>query len=299
MFFIFGAGKQTAKRIGKVSEKACRHCHALSRHIVLKIDDWLTFFFIPIFPYMTRYALLCPRCEIAHEMTEDEHEELAGDLQPMERNDPVYKIDIIEFDDDDDDVDKWVYRGYEKREPPSDDDAEKYEGKNARQIAYLAKLEARDREMEALRDKEEREAKEASAASAASATSEAGMANNAVETLGEWVMDGAQKPRGSARPHDARHGRSARAAEAWGMTRKGSEAIVAVIEAWEIALDVRGKALDARETAMEVREKALEAREKALQVQEKALEVRERTLAVRIRARMMGEDGEDGEDGES
>src|SRR5438034_4551958 len=62
MFVIYGWGRQTKKDFGPVHPFHCQHCNNDSYWMMLRRKVWFTLFFIPIIPYESHYALMCPIC---------------------------------------------------------------------------------------------------------------------------------------------------------------------------------------------------------------------------------------------
>ena len=259
MFFLFGLGKQTVKKLGRIGEQTCENCHKPVQCILVKVADWFTFFFIPIFPYLTRYALICPLCDHAREVSRDEISDMIKDLQPLDPSDPAQSGDF------DGDPSNWGLSGDpEKKGLKQGTGLDRYEGKNPTQIAYLTKLEAREKEIAALAEAETREK-----------TREAAMAQ---EVEGKPAMREAMETQ-DTQANQERHIMKAGLGSAENPDTGGNAALEAPEEApahhW-IALDAREKAVEAREKAVEAREKAIEAREKAAEAREKAVEAWEK-----------------------
>ena len=268
MFLLFGLGKQTIKKLGKTREHVCGHCHKPSQRILIKVVDWFTIFFLPIFPYLTRYVLVCPLCDNAREVNRDELADVANELMPL---DPADFADNDQAGEDGDGSIGW----------PFGDDAEKrsllnranrYEGKTPTQIAYLSKMEAREKELEAQREKEDRETQDSvDTRDAQDARDEPEF--DEAETEREISKAENRDSEDTRKTQDAQDEENAQPAQS-GPPEFG-DAGRKDFEARENELNVRQKALEAREKAAEVREKALEAREKAAEIREKALEIRE------------------------
>jgi hypothetical protein len=60
---IFGWGFQTFKTIGVVFKRFCNHCKNEEFWVLNRTMTWFTLFFIPVFPYSTKYFLNCPVCQ--------------------------------------------------------------------------------------------------------------------------------------------------------------------------------------------------------------------------------------------
>ncbi|MCL2165811.1 MAG: zinc-ribbon domain-containing protein [Clostridiales bacterium] len=290
MFFLFGFGKQTIKKMGKIKEHVCSHCHKPSQCILVKVVDWFTIFFIPIFPYLTRYALTCPLCDNARELSREELTEIATELMPLDAADSVDPDHTGEHEDD---SDEWFFGGDSEKKSLFNT-TNKYEGKTPTQIAYLSKLEAREKEIEAREGKsvqDDAEAGKAQEEPAAAEVTEAG------EAPSRHVAQEADEARKTHKPHTADEANIADEIHAGHKDKAGKEEEAAKTADTEsrlagtvpsvpgapgkqegagtLASNAREKALEAREKALAAREMALAAREKAVDVREKALDVRE------------------------
>lgn len=226
MFLLFGMGKQTVKRLGKTSARTCGHCHKRVELILVKVVDWFTVFFIPIIPYMTRYALICPLCEGAREVDRDELNDISRELSPVDPDDPG------DFSRPD---------GNSATVRP----ANRYHGKNPTQAAYLAKLEARERALEE-QTRREREEKEERDGDEPDDKSDDYPYDKPADTPDEVTDDEAGFDTGK------------KAANAGANT---FEAKMMSLRTRELSLEAREKAVEAREKAILAREKACEARE--------------------------------------
>jgi len=68
MLVIFGWGFTTTHVFGAVFPMLCPNCHNEQFWVLRRIRRWFTFFFIPIFPYESSHALMCPICGVGREM---------------------------------------------------------------------------------------------------------------------------------------------------------------------------------------------------------------------------------------
>lgn len=74
-FIIFGWPTKT-KTIGAASPGYCDHCHNQSVWHLVKTRQWLTLFWIPVFPISTSdYYLYCEICQAGAKLHDDEVEE--------------------------------------------------------------------------------------------------------------------------------------------------------------------------------------------------------------------------------
>lgn len=76
MFIIWGSRvkETTLGNLGAIWR--CDHCNNDSHYRVFKRATWFTLFWIPIFPYSTKYYVTCPVCGYGKEMKKAEAEEL-------------------------------------------------------------------------------------------------------------------------------------------------------------------------------------------------------------------------------
>jgi hypothetical protein len=68
MFFIFGWGRATNEDLGPTAPMACPNCHNDAVWHLLEHKRWFSLFFVPIFPYESKHALLCPICSRGFEL---------------------------------------------------------------------------------------------------------------------------------------------------------------------------------------------------------------------------------------
>ena len=268
MFLFFGMNKQTMKKLGRIPEQICGHCQKPSQRVLIKVIDWFTVFFIPIFPFMTRYALVCPLCDDTREVTGEEMEEILKTVEPLEAETADSAKDSAE------EPDFWPFGGdAEKHELFGGAPANRYEGKNATQIAYLAKLEAREKQMEVAQESETQavQAGQAVQAEQAEQPTEEAQAGQTEQPAQEVQAErAAQTEQPTEEVQAERVAQTTQPAQEEPAMRETQP----TPEAYAYSLAVREKALEARESALTAREKALEARENALAVREKALEAR-------------------------
>jgi len=69
MFVIFGWGFTTTHVFGAVLPLLCPNCHNEQFWVLKRIRRWFTLFFIPIFPYESTHALMCPICGVGRELS--------------------------------------------------------------------------------------------------------------------------------------------------------------------------------------------------------------------------------------
>jgi hypothetical protein len=62
MFFLFGWGHQTTADDGEAVPVHCYNCNNDVYWHLVHTRKWFTLFFIPVFPYETTHAFLCPIC---------------------------------------------------------------------------------------------------------------------------------------------------------------------------------------------------------------------------------------------
>ncbi|MFZ5354085.1 MAG: zinc-ribbon domain-containing protein [Bacillota bacterium] len=76
MFIIFGWGKQTVKTHGPVHVYHCENCNNDRNWILYSKKTWFTLFFIPVIPYSSQNAILCPVCNYGIKLTKEQFDEL-------------------------------------------------------------------------------------------------------------------------------------------------------------------------------------------------------------------------------
>lgn len=59
---IFGWGHRTTKQYGAFEQKNCSRCNNTKQWEYIHVRTWFTLFFIPIIPYESTYARICPVC---------------------------------------------------------------------------------------------------------------------------------------------------------------------------------------------------------------------------------------------
>ena len=62
MFIIFGWNHIDSTEYGIIKEEYCAHCHNTEIWNLRKTKNYLTIFFIPIFPYESFNFYYCPIC---------------------------------------------------------------------------------------------------------------------------------------------------------------------------------------------------------------------------------------------
>jgi len=68
VFVIFGWGFTTTHVFGVVLPVRCPNCHNEQFWVLRRIRRWFTLFFIPVFPYESTHALMCPICGAGREL---------------------------------------------------------------------------------------------------------------------------------------------------------------------------------------------------------------------------------------
>ena len=68
MFIIFGWGFSTTRVFGAVFPMLCPNCQNERFWVLKRVRRWFTLFFIPVFPYESTHALMCPVCGVGKEM---------------------------------------------------------------------------------------------------------------------------------------------------------------------------------------------------------------------------------------
>jgi hypothetical protein len=160
MFILFGFGKQTARIYGEVPAQYCGRCHNPVSRRLTKVTTWFTLFFIPVFPYRSRYLLICPICGGAQELSREEFEEMVngaglgergpsrGGVQPGDREPQEGDAPGAGRQDS-----GWQSPLRQRLSRIADDNA-KYAGKTPTQIAYLKKLESYERQQAASQEED-------------------------------------------------------------------------------------------------------------------------------------------------
>lgn len=83
MFFIFGWGHRNVKNFGQTLVQKCPVCSHTSHYSLVRTRDWFTLFFIPIFPYETKYYLECPVCKNAFELENENNIEKLKEIAEL------------------------------------------------------------------------------------------------------------------------------------------------------------------------------------------------------------------------
>ena len=62
-FILIGFGRQTRKDLGETGyTQICPLCTSSMFYHLIRSHTWLTFFFVPVFPYRSEYRIECPVC---------------------------------------------------------------------------------------------------------------------------------------------------------------------------------------------------------------------------------------------
>lgn len=72
MFIIWGT-KSIDKTLGN-SQRAyqCGHCNNVTNYRIFRRRKWFTLFWIPIFPFSSKYFIACPVCNYGQQISKDE-----------------------------------------------------------------------------------------------------------------------------------------------------------------------------------------------------------------------------------
>jgi hypothetical protein len=81
-FILFGWGHTTRKDYGSTIPIKCTNCNNEVYYQYIKIKNWFTLFFIPIFPIEVNHYLLCPICQVGWKLNDDGIE-LAKELNQL------------------------------------------------------------------------------------------------------------------------------------------------------------------------------------------------------------------------
>ena len=76
MFVIFGIGDKRVKQHQLSDTEHCFHCNNTSHWFISKTVHNFSLFFMPVFPYKTKYFHHCPICNHGREITEGQFEAL-------------------------------------------------------------------------------------------------------------------------------------------------------------------------------------------------------------------------------
>ena len=78
--FIFFGSRRTVKDLGSYPVSGtCPNCHNTINLKIIKVTDWFTLYFIPIFPLKVERFKTCPICSIAQKISKEEAEQLLGE----------------------------------------------------------------------------------------------------------------------------------------------------------------------------------------------------------------------------
>ncbi|MBQ9123052.1 MAG: zinc ribbon domain-containing protein [Lachnospiraceae bacterium] len=68
MFIIWGS-RSMDKTLGETQRTyQCQHCNNASRYRVFRRRNWFTLFWIPIFPFSSKYFITCPICNFGSKL---------------------------------------------------------------------------------------------------------------------------------------------------------------------------------------------------------------------------------------
>ena len=100
---VFGWGDGKITDYGAVAPEVCPNCHNQVFFRAVKSTTWFSLFFIPVFPYGTRYLLVCPTCTHAFEMTAEQAKRSRALADTYERwrsravSDAEYEREVTSF----------------------------------------------------------------------------------------------------------------------------------------------------------------------------------------------------------
>jgi len=146
MFLIIGFGNQTSKEYGVMPEQLCGRCRNQTARPLTKVTSWFTLFFIPLIPYKSKYMLVCPICNDPRELDKFEFEELVKNIAPREDRDN-YGEGADSANSANSSGNGVRVGNQASQRAKHESDAERFAGKNARQIAFLKKMEAAEKAM--------------------------------------------------------------------------------------------------------------------------------------------------------
>lgn len=84
MLLLFGFGKKTVKDYGTKEVIHCKRCNNMKKWQYKKTITWFTLFFVPVIPYQTTYARVCPICGNSEKLTKDEFNGIVEEVQVLE-----------------------------------------------------------------------------------------------------------------------------------------------------------------------------------------------------------------------
>ena len=120
---IFGIGKRTFKSYGQTEENMCSHCRNQVPFQLMKATTWFTLYFLPVIPYRREYHLMCPICHSSKVMEKEAFMAMSNAVA------------------------RGTYSPGAEYQGAST--ANQYAGKTPTQIAYLEKIAAHEKAMEA------------------------------------------------------------------------------------------------------------------------------------------------------
>lgn len=71
---IFGTREKITRLLTTVLD--CGHCGNHGAHALDKVVNRFTLFFIPVFPFSTKYVLVCAFCGIAQKLSKEQAQQL-------------------------------------------------------------------------------------------------------------------------------------------------------------------------------------------------------------------------------
>ena len=79
-FLLFGRGNRKTKDFGSTIIQTCSICEKQNYFNLVRMMDWFDLFFIPIIPYNTEHHLVCPHCQSAIELEDEEQIEILKEM---------------------------------------------------------------------------------------------------------------------------------------------------------------------------------------------------------------------------
>ncbi len=77
MIILWGFRKMQ-KLFGQSGPYTCNNCHNHTLFEIIRVRNWFTLFFIPLFPVSGKYYNLCPVCRQGYELTKQQAQELVN-----------------------------------------------------------------------------------------------------------------------------------------------------------------------------------------------------------------------------
>lgn len=83
MFIIWGS-KHFSKKLSAHGNYCCENCNNNTPFDFVRHSKWFSLFFIPIFPFSSKYYLLCPICQCGYKLNSKQVAELKQGINPQD-----------------------------------------------------------------------------------------------------------------------------------------------------------------------------------------------------------------------